>query len=249
IDHYWMTESGWPMVGNMAGIELLPMKPGSATKPVVGFGLAVVDDEGKPVPANTVGNLVAKPPLPPGNIVTIWGDDEGYHHDFWQRIHGMFLTGDVAVVDNDGYITLLGRTDEVLNVAAHRLSMREIEAVIESHPAVVEACVIGVADVIKGEEPLALIVLEPGKKPSSRIRVEIKGLVRESIGAIAVPRNIRFVHMLPKTKSGCYMKKVLRAVYEKQDQSVINIAEDGASAKEVQEAIQQTQEMLETKTS
>jgi propionyl-CoA synthetase len=247
IDHYWMTESGWPMVGNLAGIELLPMRPGSVTKPVVGFDLVVVDDEGKPVPANTVGNLVAKSPLPPGNIVTIWGDDEKYRQDFWKRITGMFFTGDVAVADNDGYLTLLGRVDEVLNVAAHRLSMREIEAVIESHSTVAEVCVIGIADVIKGEEPLALIVLRSGEKPSSHIIVEIKSLVRENIGAVAVPRNIRFVPMLPRTKNGCYMKKVLRVVYEKQDLSVISITEDGASSEEVQEAIRQTQEILEKK--
>ena len=245
IDHYWLTESGWPMVGNLPGIELLPMKPGSATRPVVGFDLAVVDDEGRPAPANTVGNLVAKPPLPPGNIVTIWGDDERYRQDYWQQIPGVFITGDFAVADNDDYLTLLGRTDEVINVAAHRLAVREIEVVIGSHPAVAEVCVIGVADVIKGEEPLALIVLGPGQEPSSRIKVEIKGLVRESIGAVAIPRDIRFVPMLPRTRGGRYMKKVLKAVCEKQDLSALSIVEDGASAEEVQEAIRKTQAMLE----
>jgi len=246
IDHYWLTESGWPMVGNLPGIELLPMKPGSATRPVVGFDLAVVGDEGKPVPANTVGNLVVRPPLPPGNIVTIWGDDERYRQDYWQQIPGVFITGDYAVADNDDYLTLLGRTDEVLNVAAHRLSMREIEVAIESHPAVAEVCVIGVADVIKGEEPLALIVLEPEWKPSGRIKIEIKSLVRESIGAVAIPRDIRFVPMLPRTRSGRYMKKVLKAVCEKQDLSALSITENGASAEEVQEAIRKTQTILET---
>jgi acyl-coenzyme A synthetase/AMP-(fatty) acid ligase len=158
----------------------------------------------------------------------------------------MFVTGDRAVADNDDYLTLLGRTDEVLNVAAHRLSMREIEAVIETHPAVSEVCVIGVADIIKGEEPLALIVLRAGQEPSGHIKVEIKGLVRESIGAVAIPRDIRFVSMLPRTGSGHYMKKVLRAVCEKQDLSALSITEDGASAKEVQEAIKKAQAMLET---
>jgi len=248
IDHYWMTESGWPMVGNLAGIELLPMKPGSATRPVVGFDMNIVDDKGRPLPANTVGNLVVKPPLPPGNIVTIWGDDEKYRKGFWEKIPGVFFTGDYASSDDDGYLTLLGRTDGVLNVAAHRLSMREIETVIESHPAVAEVCVIGVADVIKGEEPLALIVLKAGRKPSGRIRVEIKGLVRESIGAVAVPRDIRFVPTLPRTSSGDYMKKVLRAVCEKQDLSTLGITESGSSTEEVQEAIRKTQEMLGTST-
>ncbi len=248
IDHYWMTESGWPMVGNMAGIDLLPMKPGSATRPVVGFDMTIVDDEGRPLPPNTVGNLVVKPPLPPGNIVTIWRDDDKYRKGFWEKIPGVFFTGDYASADDDGYLTLLGRTDGVLNVAAHRLSMREIEAVIESHPAVADVCVIGVADVIKGEEPLALIVLKAGRKPSGRIRVEIKGLVRESIGAVAVPRDIRFVPMLPRTSSGDYMKKVLRAVCEKHDLSTLGITESGSSTEEVQEAIRKTQEMLGTST-
>ena len=246
IDHYWLTESGWPMVGNLAGIELLPMKPGSATRPMIGFDLVIVDDEGKPLPANTGGNLVVRPPLPPGNIVTIWGDDERYRQDYWQQIPGTFITGDSAVADNDGYLTLLGRTDGVLNVAAHRLSMREIEVVIESHPAVAEVCVIGIADIIKGEEPLALIVLKPGQEPSSHIKVEIKGLVRESIGAVAIPHDIRFVPMLPRTGSGRYMKKVLRTVCENQDLSTASITEDGASAKEVRAAIRKTQAMLET---
>jgi propionyl-CoA synthetase len=245
IDHYWLTESGWPMVGNLPGIELLPMKAGSATKAVVGFDLSVVDDEGRPAPANTMGKLVARPPLPPGNIVTIWGDDERYRRDYWQQIPGVFLTGDFALADNDGYLSLLGRTDGVMNVAAHRLSMREIEVVIESHPAVAEVCVIAVADVIKGEEPIALIVLGRGQRPSSRIQVEIKGIVRESIGAVAIPRDIRFVPMLPRTRGGRYMKKVLKAVCEKQDLSALSIVEDGASAEEVQEAIRKTQAMLE----
>lgn len=246
IDTYWTTESGWPMVGNLPGIELMPMKPGFTTRPVVGFDLAVVDDEGRPVPANTTGYLVARPPLPPGNIFTLWGDDERYRREYWQQFPGMFATGDYAVADDDGYVRLLGRADEVLNVAAHRLSMREIEAAAESHPAVAEACVIGVTDVIKGEEPVALIVLKSGRKPSSRLKVEIKNLVRESIGAIATPRGIHFVPVLPKTGDGRYMKKVLRAVWEKQDLSALSITEDGAGADEVQEAIRETQKILGT---
>ena len=166
--------------------------------------------------------------------------------EYWQQFPGMFATGDYAVADDDGYVRLLGRADEVLNVAAHRLSMREIEAAAESHPAVAEACVIGVTDVIKGEEPVALIVLKSGRKPSSRLKVEIKNLVRESIGAIATPRGIHFVPVLPKTGDGRYMKKVLRAVWEKQDLSALSITEDGAGADEVQEAIRETQKILET---
>ncbi|UCB43497.1 MAG: acetate--CoA ligase [Dehalococcoidales bacterium] len=246
IDNYWLTESGWPVLSNLPGIELIPTKPGSVTKPVVGYKLAIVDDTGEPVLANTTGYLVAEPPLPPGNIVTLWGDDERYRREYWQQIPGMFATGDYAVADDDGYVRLLGRTDEVLNVAAHRLSMKEIEVVIASHPAIADVCVIGVADVIKGEEPIALIVLKPGRQPSGQLKVEIKNLVRESIGAIAIPRGINFVPMLPRIRDGRYMKKVLRAAYEKQDLSVLSITENGASAEEVQEAFRETQKMLET---
>ena len=246
IDHYWLTESSWPVLSNLPGIELLPIKPGSVTKPVVGYKLAIVDDTGKLLPTNTAGYLVAEPPLPPGNIVTLWGDDERYRQEYWQQIPGMFATGDYAVADDDGYVSILGRTDEVMNVAAHRLSMREIEMTIESHPAVAEVCVIGVADVIKGEEPIALIVLKSGQESSSRLKVDIKNLIRESIGAIATPRGIHFLPVLPRTRDGQYMKRVLRAAYEKQDLSTLNITEDGASAEEVQEAFREMQRVLST---
>ena len=198
IDHYWTTESGWPMVANMPGIELLPIKPGSPTKPVVGYHLIVVDEKGKPVPANTKGYLVARPPLPPGNLFTLWGDDGGYERQYWQQFPGeaLFATGDYARQDEDGYLTMLGRADGVLNVAGHRLGAREIEEVISSHPAVAEVSVVGVPDAIKGEEPVCLAVLRQGFDPSARLRVEIQQLVRERIGRIATPKSIRFVHTL-----------------------------------------------------
>jgi len=199
IDHYWTTESGWPMVANMPGIELLPIKPGAPTKPVVGYHFIVVDEKGKPVPPNTKGYLVARPPLPPGNLLTLWGDDEGYERQYWQQFPGeiLFATGDYAVEDEDGYLTMLGRADGVLNVAGHRLGAREIEEVILSHPAVAEVSVKGAPDAIKGEEPICRAVLEQGFDPSARLRVEIQQLVRERIGRIATPKSIRFVHTLP----------------------------------------------------
>ena len=198
IDHYWTTESGWPMVANMPGIELLPIKPGSPTKPVVGYHLIVVDEKGKPVPANTKGYLVARPPLPPGNLFTLWGDDGGYERQYWQQFPGeaLFATGDYARQDEDGYLTMLGRADGVLNVAGHRLGAREIEEVILSHPAVDEVSVKGVPDAIKGEEPVCRAVLKQGFDPSARLRVEIQKLVRERIGRIATPKSIRFVPKL-----------------------------------------------------
>ena len=201
IDTYWTTESGWPMVANMPGIELLPVKPGSPAKPVVGHNLTVVDKEGKPVPPNTKGYLVAEPPLPPGHLITLWGGDERYLSEYWRRFSGkvLFTTGDYAKVDEDGYLTMLGRIDRVLNVAAHRIGTREIEDVILLHPAVAEVSVIGVASAIKSEEPVCFVVLKQGVRPSGKIGVEIKRLVRERIGAVATPKDIRFVLTLPKT--------------------------------------------------
>jgi len=240
IDNYWTTESGWPMVSNMPGIELLPIKPGSPTKPVVGYNLLIVGEKGKPVAPNNKGYLVQKPPLPPGNLMTLWGDDEGYIKAYWQQFPGevLYSTGDYAIEDEDGYLTLLGRADEVLNVAGHRLGTREIEEIVSSHPAVAEVSVIGVTDAIKGEEPICLVVLKvEGIEPSDELKTEIKKLIREKIGPIAAPRDIRFVQMLPKTRSGKYMRRVLRAIYEGQDLKDLSTIEDGASVDEVIAAI------------
>ena len=233
IDNYWTTESGWPIVANMPGVELLPIKPGSPAKPTAGYNLSIVDKKGKPVPANTKGYLVAKPPLPPGNLVTLWDDEERYKREYWQQFseETLFVTGDYATEDNDGYLTILGRTDEVINVAAHRMGTREIEEVILSHPAVAEANVIGVTDAIKGEAPVCLAVLKQGFEPSSQLSTQIKKLVRERIGAIAMPRNVHFVHILPKTRSGKYLRRVLKAVYEGQSLEDLGSIEDSECCK------------------
>ena len=246
IDHYWLTESGWPVVANPVGIELLPLKPGSPTRPVVGYDLAVVDDAGEPVPAGTQGHLVCRPPLPPGNIMTLWRDDERYRREYWERFPGkaLFATGDYAVADEDGYLKILGRSDNVLNVAAHRLGAGDIEDVIRSHPAVAEVCVIGTSDAIKGEEPMALIVLAEGYEPSGKLILGIKNLVRESIGAVATPRAIRFVPALPKTRDGRCMRRVLKALFEQPGVESPAVAEEGASASEVAEAMRAMRKTL-----
>jgi len=246
IDNYWVTESGWPMVSNMPGVELLPMKAGSPARAVVGYDFAVVDEAGEPVPAGTRGYLVCRPPLPPGNILTLWNEDRQYIREYWQKFPGkdLFATGDYAVMDEDGYLKLLGRTDNVLNVAAHRLGVGDIEQVISSHPAVAEVCVIGVPDVIKGEEPIAFIVLEDGFEPSGKKTVAIKNHVRDSLGAVAAPRGIRYVPVLPKTGNGRYMRNVLRAVFEQPDTENLTVTEDGASTDEVAEAVSMLRKVL-----
>lgn len=235
IDNYWLTETGAPVIANPAGIELLPGRPGSPGRPVVGYDLRVVGADGEAVPAGTPGLIVALPPLPPGNMQTLWHSDERYVEEYWSRFPGraLFAMGDRAAVDEEGYIRILGRADDILNVAAHRLSIGEIEGVLSAHPSVADVCVVGVSDAIKGEEPVALIVLKEGYEPSSRLRAGIKNHIRESMGAVAAPRAIRFVPILPRTADGRVMRHVLRALCEKREVSPAAIAEDGAGAAEV----------------
>ena len=246
VDTYWTTESGWPMVAYMPGVELLPMKPGSPGRPVVGHNLSIIDKEGKSVPVNKKGYLVAKPPLPPGHLVTLWEDDERYRGEYWQQFPGEMLltTGDYARADEGGYLTILGRTDNVLNVAAHRIGTREIEEVVLSHPAVAEVSVVGVDSAIKGEEPVCFVVLKRGFKPSGKVGVEIKRLVRERIGAVASPKEIRLLPKLPKTSSGRYMSGLLKALYAGRSLEELSAVEDEASADEVKKAIAEMKQFL-----
>jgi acyl-coenzyme A synthetase/AMP-(fatty) acid ligase len=242
IDHYWQTESGWAMLANSVGVEDLPIKPGSPTKPAMGHRLEVVDAEGNPVPKGEKGFLVERGPLPPGTLMTLWNDDQRYLNDYWGRFSDkqLYLTGDYAIEDQDGYFWMLGRADEVLNVAGHRLGTREIEEVISSHPAVAEVSVIGVKDELKGEGVLVIAVLKDHIAPAEQDTVaeEIRQLVRARLGAIATPRAIRFVNMLPKTRSGKIMRRVIRAVYQGDTIGDLSTIEDGATVDMVRNAIE-----------
>jgi propionate--CoA ligase len=248
VDHYWQTESGWAMLANSLGIEELPIKPGSPTKPAVGHRLEVVDREGNPVPRGTKGFLVEHGPTPPGMLLTLWNDDQRYLSDYWGRFPDkrLYLTGDYAIEDQDGYFWLLGRADEVLNVAGHRLGTREIEEVISGHPAVAEASVIGVRDEVKGEAVLVVAVLKEHVAPAEReaVREEIRHLVRDRIGAIATPQAISFVSALPKTRSGKIMRRVIRAVYQGDTIGDLSTIEDDATVDMVREAIEMIQQEL-----
>jgi propionyl-CoA synthetase len=239
IDHYWQTESGWPMLSNMPGVEMLPFKPGSPTKPVYGWDLIVVNDNGEEVPHGQRGLLVARPPLPAGTFLTLWGDDERYVQTYWKHFQGklLFYTGDFAIRDDDGYFWVLGRADEVINIAGHRLGTREVEEVISGHPAVAEASAIGVHDDLKGQAIVSFVVLKQGQEPSDATRKSIIGLVREKIGAIAAPRSVEFVKMLPKTRSGKVMRRVLKGIVEGAKMGDLTTLEDGASVDEVQKAV------------
>jgi propionyl-CoA synthetase len=242
IDHYWQTESGWPMVTNPVGVELLPIKPGSPTKPAFGHRLEVVDADGNPVPAGEKGFLVEHGPLPPGTLLTLWNDDDRFVKGYWGHFKDklLYMTGDYAIKDEDGYLFMLGRADEVLNVSGHRLGTREIEEVISAHPAVAEASVIGVRDELKGEDVLVVAVLKQHITPQMQddIANEIRQLVRERIGPIATPKAVHFVSMLPKTRSGKIMRRVIRAVYQGDNLGDLSTIEDDATVDMVREAIE-----------
>lgn len=241
IDHYWQTETGWAILANSVGVEMLSIKPGSPTKPAMGYRCEVVDEKGERIQKGMKGYLVIAPPLPPGNLTTIWGEDDRYVESYWRKFPGRFLyaTGDYAIEDEDGYFWMLGRADEVINIAGHRLGTREVEDIISSHPDVAEVSAIGVADEIKGEAIAAFVVLKHGVKPEDEKKGEMKKLVRDRIGPIAVPRDVRFVHALPKTRSGKVMRRVLKALTEGKALGDMSTIEDGASVDEIQRSIAQ----------
>jgi acetate--CoA ligase len=242
IDHYWQTESGWSMLANSTGIEELPIKPGSPTKPAVGHRLSVVDIEGNPVARGEKGLLVEEGPLAPGMLMTIWGDDNRYLNSYWRHFKDkqLYLTGDYAIEDQDGYFWMLGRADEVLNVSGHRLGTREIEEVVSSHPAIAETSVIGVKDEVRGEAVLVVSVLKSHISPTQEdtIAEEIRKLVRDRIGAIASPHGVHFVSTLPKTRSGKIMRRVIRSVYEGDNIGDLSTIEDDATVDMVREAVE-----------
>ncbi len=241
IDHYWQTESGWSMLTNCVGVEHLPVKPGSPTKAAFGHKLEVVDADGNSIPLGEKGFLVDHGPLPPGMLMTLWNDDDRYVKSYWEHFKGklLYMTGDYAIHDQDGYFWMLGRADEVLNVSGHRLGTREIEEAVSAHNAVAEAAVIGVRHELKGEGVLVLAVLKQHIAPADRDSVSrgITQLVREQIGPIATPDAIHFVNMLPKTRSGKIMRRVIRAVYQGDNIGDLSTIEDDATVDMVREAV------------
>ncbi len=238
IDHYWQTESGSPMLTNTPGIEFLPIKPGSPTKAAIGWEFLIIDENGKELPPNEKGILVGKYPLPPGNLMTIYGDDERYKQTYWEVYPGqVYNTGDYAIKDKDGYFYVLGRADEVIKIAGHRLGTREIEEAVSSHDAVAETSCIGVDDPIKGTVVIAFVVIKEDIIPSDEMKNEIIQIVRDKIGPIAAPKAVEVVKTLPKTRSGKIMRRILKGVYENKDLGDLSTIEDGASIDEVATAI------------
>ncbi|MBI2820969.1 MAG: propionate--CoA ligase [Acidobacteria bacterium] len=241
IDHYWQTESGWPMLANCAGVELLPIKPGSPTRPVFGFDLRVVEPgSGRPLPRGEKGVLVVKPPLPPGTLSTIWGDDERFVSSYYSHFDEMlYYTGDYAIEDADGYFFLLGRADEVINVAGHRLGTREIEEAISGHPAVAETAAVGVHDEIKGQAVVAFVVLKNDVTASAEeVAAQVKKRVADVVGPIARPRDVHVVASLPKTRSGKVIRRAITAMAEGRDAGDLSTLEDPAGIENIKGAVE-----------
>ena len=212
IDHWWQTETGWAIGANCVGLELLPVKPGSCTKPVPGFDILVLDAKGGDVPAGETGNVVVRLPLPPGCFMTLWQNDLDFVKTYFSAYPGYYLTSDAGYIDTEGYLWIMGRTDDIINIAGHRLSTGAMEEVLASHPDVAECAVAGVYDPVKGEVPLGFVVLKAGvTKNQDSIRTELIALVRQKIGPIASFKAAAVVKRLPKTRSG----KILRGTIKK----------------------------------
>jgi acetyl-CoA synthetase len=235
---WWMTETGGIVVSHAPGLYLVPMKPGTNGPPLPGFEVDVVDENGNPVPPGVKGYLVIRKPWP-GMLHGIWGDPERYVKTYWSRFSGMFYVGDYAIKDKDGYIWVLGRADEVLKVAGHRLGTYELESALVAHPTVAEAAVIGVPDPIKGEVPIAYVVLKQGVVPNDELRKELKEHVRKTIGPIAEPAHIFFVTKLPKTRSGKIMRRLLKAVATGAPLGDVTTLEDETSVEEAKKAYEE----------
>jgi propionyl-CoA synthetase len=212
IDHWWQTETGWCIAGNPLGLGTLPIKYGSPTVPMPGYDVQVLDEGGKPVPANTMGTIAIKLPLPPGNLPTLWNADDRFRESYLTTFPGYYNTSDAGFLDEDGYVYVMGRTDDIINVAGHRLSTGGMEEILASHPAVAECAVIGVKDSLKGEVPCGFVVLKSGvSRVPTEIESELIGLVREKIGPVAAFKLAITVGRLPKTRSG----KILRGTMKK----------------------------------
>ena len=212
IDHWWQTETGYTIAGNPMGIERLPVKLGSPTVPMPGYQIEILDDDGHPVSAGELGSIAIRLPLPPGTLPTLWNAETRFRESYLDRFPGYYDTGDAGMKDEDGYLWIMARTDDVINVAGHRLSTGGMEEVLASHPDVAECAVIGVADALKGQLPMGFVCLTKGvTRPHNEIKAECVKLVRERIGPVAAFRLVAIVDRLPKTRSG----KILRAIMGK----------------------------------
>jgi propionyl-CoA synthetase len=239
IDHWWQTETGWPIAANCMGIEPMPVKPGSPTKPVPGYRVAILDPvSAQPVPAGTEGAVGIALPLPPGTLPTLWHDDDRFVSSYMTAFPGYYVTGDGGYFDADGYLYVMGRIDDVINVAGHRLSTGAMEEVIATHPDVAECAVIGAADAMKGQVPVGFVVLKAGAvRDPAELQAELVALMRERIGAVASFRQATIVARLPKTRSGKVLRATMRAIADGKEFSVPSTIEDPVALDEIGAAL------------
>jgi propionyl-CoA synthetase len=231
VDNWWQTETGWPIAANLRGLEPMPIKPGSPSVPVPGYAVHILGENGQALPPGEEGAICIRLPMPPGTLPTLWEDDERYVAGYLSAFDGYYLTGDGGLVDEDGYLFVMGRTDDVLNVAGHRLSTGSIEAALAGHEAVAECAVIGVADELKGQVPRALVVVKAGVDPvtdGDRIRAELVQRVRDEVGAVASLRQVDIVQALPKTRSGKILRKTMRELAAGRTPGVPGTIEDAS---------------------
>jgi propionyl-CoA synthetase len=239
IDHYWQTETGWPVVANCIGIERLPVVAGSPTKPVPGWDLRVVDDDGNERPRGEIGPIVVRLPLPPGSSPTLWNADDRFRETYLSRFPGCYQTADAGYIDENDYVFVMARTDDIINVAGHRLSTGAIEEVLAAHPDVAECAVIGVGDELKGQIPIGLLVLKAGvERPHEEIATETVQLVRERIGPVAVFKQAVVVERLPKTRSGKILRGTMRRIADGEEYTTPATIDDPAILAEITAALE-----------
>jgi acetyl-CoA synthetase len=244
IDTWWQTETGGMLISSLPGLETIELKPGSGTLPIPGVNITVVDENGDEVPANTKGYLVINNPWP-GMLLTLWGDDEKYKTVYWSKYENLYYPGDYALKDDDGYLWLLGRADDILKVAGHRIGTAELESCIVSHSDVAESAVCGIPDDVKGEVIIAFVVLKQGVLSNSvALEKELSDKIRTDIGSIATPKQIYFVSKLPKTRSGKIMRRLLKAIGNNETIGDVSTLEDGAAVIEVQNVFDELQKSI-----
>jgi propionyl-CoA synthetase len=238
VDHWWQTETGWPIVANPVGLGLLPIKPGSPTVPMPGYEVAVVDEQVKPIPPGSMGSIVVKLPLPPGALPTLFQNDERMVESYLSEFPGYYKTSDAGYFDEDGYLFVMGRTDDIINVAGHRLSTGGMEEALAAHRDVAECAVIGVKDEIKGEAPVGFVVLKAGvNRPPDEIEREVVALVRERIGPVAAFKRAIAVARLPKTRSGKILRGTMKKIADGETWTTPATIEDPAALDEISEAL------------
>ncbi|WP_067987118.1 propionyl-CoA synthetase [Neptuniibacter pectenicola] len=238
IDHWWQTETGWAICGNMTGIETLPPKAGSATVPISGFNVQILDPDGNELSAGEQGAIALKLPLPPSCLPTVWGDYERFRTGYLTDYPGYYCSGDGGYKDEDGYVFIMGRTDDVINVAGHRLSTGEMEEIVAGHPAVAECAVIGINDPLKGQQPIGFVLLKNGIDiDGKQLESELVALVRKEIGAVACFKRAVVVDRLPKTRSGKILRKLMRQIADGQDYTVPSTIDDPVSLSVIEDVM------------